>query len=52
MPSYPDGTVLTCTHVDCPCRVVIQAACHCPGATGPSTYRCACGAELIPVTET
>ncbi len=50
--SYPEGTVLTCSHEDCNCRVVIQAECHCPGAQGPSTYRCACGAELIPVEGT
>jgi metallothionein len=52
MATYPEGTVLTCSHEGCNCRVVIQAACHCRGAEGPSSYRCACGAELIPVTQT
>ena len=43
------GTVLTCTHEACHCRVLIQSECHCPGVTDASTYRCACGAELVPV---
>ncbi len=51
MASYPEGTVLTCSHEDCNCRVLVQAECDCPGADGPSTYRCACGAELIPVED-
>ncbi len=45
------GTVLTCAHEDCNCRVLIQAECHCPAVTDESSYRCACGAELIPVTQ-
>jgi len=48
MTSYPKGTILTCTHEDCNCRVLIQEECHCPEAAGPSTYQCACGAELVP----
>jgi hypothetical protein len=51
MSSYPEGTVLTCSHEDCNCRVLIQAECHCPGAEGRSAYHCACGAELVPVAE-
>jgi metallothionein len=48
MTKYAEGTVLTCTHEDCNCRVLIQAECHCPGVTDESAYRCACGAELVP----
>ena len=48
MGSYSEGTVLTCTHEDCDCRVLIQAACHCEGAD-QSKFRCGCGAELVPV---
>jgi metallothionein len=51
MPKYTEGTVLTCSHEDCDCRVLIQAECHCEGVTGESVYRCACGAELVPVEE-
>ena len=40
------GTVLTCTHQGCDCRVRIETPCNCPGATQP--YRCTCGAELVP----
>ncbi len=50
MPRYPEGTVLTCTHEDCSCRVRIDAACHCPGVTSESQYVCACGAPLVPVS--
>ena len=48
MTSYPRGTILTCTHTDCNCRVLIQEECRCTGAVGPSTYQRTCGAELIP----
>ncbi len=51
MANHAKGTVLTCTHEDCNCRVLIQAECHCPGVTDESSYRCACGAELVPVTQ-
>ena len=47
MTNYTEGTVLTCTCEECSCRVLIQTECHCPGVTDESTYRCACGAELI-----
>lgn len=49
MPRYTEGTVLTCTHEDCNCRVRIEAECHCPGVTSDSQYVCACGAPLVPV---
>jgi metallothionein len=47
MPNYPAGTVLTCSHDGCECRVQVENECHCPGAEG-GTYRCACGAEMVP----
>lgn len=49
MARYAEGTVLTCTHEDCACRVLIQTECHCPGAADGTPYRCACGAEMVPV---
>jgi metallothionein len=51
MAANTKGTVLTCTHPDCHCRVLIQEECHCPGVGEASSYRCACGAELVPVSE-
>ena len=48
---YTKGTVMTCTHEHCNCRVLIQEECHCEGVTDRSIYRCACGAELIPVEQ-
>lgn len=42
------GTLLTCTHEDCGCRVRIEVACHCPGASGP--YRCTCGDDMVVAT--
>ena len=52
MPEYSKGTVLTCTHDDCSCRVVIEAECHCKDAASTSTYMCACGTPLVPVERT
>jgi hypothetical protein len=49
MTNYTEGTVLTCTHQECSCRILIQTECHCPEVTDESTYRCVCGAELVPV---
>lgn len=51
MPDYPRGTVMTCTHEGCGCRVVIENECHCSEVTPESTYVCACGAPLLPVEE-
>jgi metallothionein len=48
MINYTEGTVLTCTHEECSCRILIQTECHCPEVTDESTYRCVCGAELVP----
>ena len=49
MPQYTKGMVLTCTHQECNCRIVIQEECHCPGVTPDSTYVCACGTQLLPL---
>lgn len=48
MGSYEEGTVLTCGHGGCGCRVRIEAECHCSGAD-EGTYQCTCGEELVPV---
>ena len=48
--TYDTGTLLTCTHEGCGCRVMIQAPCHCDGADD-TNYTCACGATLVPVAE-
>lgn len=47
MTEYTAGTVLTCTHEHCNCRVVIVDECHCEGVTKDSTYLCVCGAPLV-----
>ncbi len=43
---FTEGTVLTCTHADCGCRVLVQRACHCQTEAG-ATYSCACGAPMV-----
>jgi hypothetical protein len=47
---YSTGTVLTCAHDECNCRVRIDEECHCP--SGGQSYMCACGAPLVEVHET
>ncbi len=47
--TYSKGTVLTCNHDDCGCRVRIEEECHCP--SGDQAYICACGEPLIELTE-
>jgi metallothionein len=42
------GTLLTCGHDGCGCRVRIEVECHCPGADQP--YRCTCGDEMVAVS--
>jgi hypothetical protein len=44
MATYEEGTLLTCGHEGCGCRVRIEVPCHCSGAGEP--YRCTCGDEL------
>ncbi|MFY9889134.1 MAG: metallothionein [Streptosporangiaceae bacterium] len=43
---FAEGTVLTCSHEDCDCRVVVQQACHCQTEAG-ATYSCACGSPMV-----
>lgn len=43
------GTVLTCAHEGCGCRVRIEEECHCPSAG--QSYMCTCGAPLVEVSE-
>ncbi len=47
MANYDEGTLLTCGHEGCGCRVRIEVPCHCSGAG--EAYRCTCGDELAPV---
>lgn len=46
---YSEGTVLTCAHEGCNCRVHIVEECHCPSG---GQYMCACGAPLVEVDGT
>lgn len=48
--TYATGTLLTCEHEGCGCRVLIQEPCNCEGADN-TNYTCACGAKLVPVSE-
>lgn len=45
---YSKGTVLTCGHEGCGCRVHIDEECHCP--SGNKTYTCACGEPMVVLT--
>lgn len=47
MANYLPGTLLTCTHNDCPCRIRVEVECHCTDVG--DAYRCTCGAEMAPV---
>lgn len=47
MTNYEAGTLLTCSHEGCGCRVRIEVPCYCAGAG--DAYRCTCGDELAPV---
>ncbi|MGB8962603.1 MAG: metallothionein [Pseudonocardiaceae bacterium] len=49
MTQYAKGTVLTCAHEECGCRVRIDEECHCP--SGDGVYNCACGAPLVEPSE-
>ncbi|WP_102143557.1 metallothionein [Mycobacterium hubeiense] len=49
MANYESGTLLTCSHIGCPCRLRVEVECHCSGAT--ESYRCTCGAEMVPVED-
>ena len=49
MTSYPAGTVLTCTHDDCLCRIRVETECDCPDAG--AAYTCTCGAPMVEVAD-
>ena len=49
MGNYQRGTLLSCIHEECPCRVRVEVECHCEDAGG--AYRCTCGAEMVPVED-
>lgn len=49
MASYVKGTVLTCEHENCGCRVRIEEECHCP--SGGQAYTCACGTPMVAMAE-
>ena len=46
---FPEGTVLTCGHEGCGCRVVVQHACECVSAPG-APYTCSCGSPMVIVS--
>lgn len=46
MTSYVAGTVLTCSHEHCGCRVVVQQPCGCSAPEGAG-YLCGCGAAMV-----
>jgi hypothetical protein len=50
MGNYQAGTLLSCGHDECPCRVRVEVECHCDDAG--EAYRCSCGAAMVPVDET
>ena len=43
---YEAGTLLSCGHDGCGCRVRIEVACHC---SGDQAYVCKCGDEMVEV---
>jgi hypothetical protein len=47
MTAYEKGTVLSCGHSGCGCRVVVEVPCHCSGAG--KAYSCTCGSEMTQV---
>jgi hypothetical protein len=40
------GTLLSCGHDGCGCRVRIEVACHC---SGDHAYVCKCGDDMVEV---
>lgn len=45
--SYKAGTMLSCGHDGCGCRVRIEVPCHC---SGDGAYVCTCGDDMVEVT--
>jgi hypothetical protein len=49
MTNYGQGSLLTCVHEDCPCRIRVEVECTCTDAG--EAYKCTCGAEMIAVED-
>jgi hypothetical protein len=49
MAKYTSGTVLTCSHGECDCRVRVESECNCTHADEP--YVCTCGEPMVEVVE-
>lgn len=49
MANYASGTVLTCGHDECGCRVRVESECGCAHADEP--YICKCGEPMIKVAD-
>lgn len=48
MAIYTAGTLLTCGHGECGCRIRVESECSCEGAGAP--YVCTCGAPMVEVS--
>ena len=48
--TYVAGTLLTCEHEHCGCRILVQEQCNCEGSDD-SNYTCGCGAKLVRAPE-
>ena len=44
--SYEAGTLLSCGHDGCGCRVRIEVPCHC---SGDHAYVCKCGDDMVEI---
>ncbi|MBV8541058.1 MAG: metallothionein [Pseudonocardiales bacterium] len=53
MAHYASGTVLTCGHGECGCRVRVESECGCahPESHPEARYVCACGAPMVTVDD-
>lgn len=49
MSNYTSGTVLTCGHAECGCRVRVESECGCAHADEP--YICTCGEPMVRVVD-
>lgn len=47
MAGYTSGTLLTCSHGECSCRVRVESECDCPEAD--AAYVCTCGEPMVRV---
>jgi hypothetical protein len=48
MANFPEGTVLTCVHEGCECRIRIESECTC--AEAGAAYVCTCGVPMIEIS--